>query len=203
MQLMEAGRIDETDIYVDSPLANKVLAVMQQHTNLLAPGVRATIKKKGGFLQAPYVHYITTQEESKDVMYDSSPGIVIASSGMGEGGRIIHHLKHSIDDPRCTVILVSFQAPGSLGARLMEPGPTARISGRDWNKWAEVISLRGFSGHADQRELMELLQPQVEAGARVALVHGEESNLTALQQAIHGVRPEVAVVAERGMTFPI
>lgn len=203
MQLIEAGRIEETPIYVDSPLAHQVLAVMQQHTNLLAPSVRETIRKRAGFLHAPYVHYVTSTEESKDVMYDSTPSIIIASSGMGEGGRIIHHIKNSIDDPRCTVILVSFQAPGSLGARLLEPSPTIRISGRDWNKWAEVVVLRGFSGHADQAELLELLQPQVEADARVVLVHGEENNLSALQQVLNAVRAEAASIAERGVSIPV
>ncbi len=203
IQLIESGRLDRMPIYVDSPLSNKVLAVMENHTNLLHPTIKQDIKEGKPFLHTNYVHYIETPAESRDAMYDATPGVVVASSGMGEGGRIIHHLKQSIDDPRCTIILVSFQTPGSLGARLLEPSPTIRMGGREWNKWADVIALRGFSGHADHEELVSLLHPHIDEGAQVTLVHGEMPALSALETSLNEIRPDCASLAERGVRISL
>src|SRR5262249_28307846 len=84
-------------------------------------------------------------------------------------GRILHHLKRHIDDPRCAVVLVSYQAPGTPGRRLLERGPTVRFLNRDWNKWAEVVHLDGFSGHADQEDLKSYLGPLVGRARAVRL----------------------------------
>jgi metallo-beta-lactamase family protein len=96
-------------------------------------------------------------------------------------------------------VLVSFQTPGSLGARLLEPTPTVRIGGREWNKWADVVALRGFSGHADHHELIHLLQPHIDEGAKATLVHGEEPALHAMHTALNDIHPECSTIAERGM----
>ncbi|HMP15388.1 MAG TPA: MBL fold metallo-hydrolase [Gemmatales bacterium] len=203
IELIETGRLEKTPVYVDSPLANKVLAIMLQHQHILHPSVQKRLKTSRPFLHAEYVRYIESSEESKDIMYDSSPAVIIASSGMGEGGRIIHHLKQNIDDPRATVILVSFQTPGSLGARLLEPGPTIQISRRDYNKWADVIALRGFSGHADHGEMINLLHPHVETGSRVALVHGDLPSMLALKNTLDDIQPNSTVISEKGCTLVI
>lgn len=196
IQLIQTKRLETVPIYVDSPLANQILSIMLNHRHELADEISQN--RREPFLHADYVRYITSVEESKDVMNDSTPSIVVASSGMAEGGRIIHHLKKSIDDPRCTIVLVSYQTPGSLGSRLMQPGPTVRFAGRDWNKWADVDVLRGFSGHADHRELMNLLIPCVETGSRVRLVHGEEPALLALESSLIERFPGAVQIAERG-----
>jgi metallo-beta-lactamase family protein len=108
------------------------------------------------------------------------PCIIVASGGMCDGGRILHHLKHHVDDPRSTVVLVSYQAPHSVGARLLEPRPTVRFHGRTWNKWVDVVSLNGFSGHADQDDFEALLGPAAGMTGRVRLVHGEPEQSEAL-----------------------
>ena len=203
MLLIAHKRLDRLPIIVDSPLSNKILDVVQQHTHLLAPSVRKALPKGKKFLHASYIHYITSVEESKDAMLDDEPGIVIASSGMAEGGRIVHYLKRHIDDPRCSVILVSYQSSGSLGWRLMQPGPTVFFAGREWNKWADVQQLRGFSGHADQSELINQLSPVISAGARVHLVHGEEPAMLALQSALNSIHEGSTHLAERGETTRI
>lgn len=203
VKLIEQGRLQRVPIYVDSPLSNRVLDIMENHIGDLSSEVQQAVKEGRPFLHTDYVHYITTVEESKDVMHDTMPSIVVASSGMGEGGRIVHHLKYAIDDPRCTIVLVSFQTPGSLGYRLMEPGPTVKIQGREWNKWADVVTLRGFSGHADHNELMHLLTPALDSGSHIHLVHGEEKSLSALDAALNNVRSGSTSIAERGQTISI
>lgn len=198
IQLIEQGKLSRVPIYVDSPLSNRVLDIMLNQTGFLSPAVQEMCRNRKPFLHTNYVHYITSVEESKDVMFDASPSVVIASSGMGEGGRIVHHLKQSIDDPRCTVILVSFQSPGSLGARLLEETPIIRFAGRDWNKWADVKVLRGFSGHADHDELLQLIIPAMHGDTRVKLVHGEEPALLAMQQSINEIHARSCTLAEPG-----
>jgi metallo-beta-lactamase family protein len=102
----------------------------------------------------------------------------------------VRHLRHHIDDPRSSVVLVSYQAPHTVGARLLERKPTVRFHGRNWNKWVEVAELNGFSGHADQNDFMALLGPAAAETGRVCLVHGEPVQAEALATCLgkHGFR---------------
>ena len=103
----------------------------------------------------PGVHYVRSPEKSKELCTRREPCIIVASGGMCEAGRVVPHLRHHLDDPRCAVVLVSYQAPHSVGARLLEKRPTVRFHGRTWNKWAEVVELNGFSGHADHDDFLD------------------------------------------------
>src|SRR5262249_52878284 len=102
--------------------------------------------------------------------------------GMCDGGRIMQHLRQHVDDPRSSVMLVSYQSPQSLGAQLLEKRPTVRFHGRTWNKWAEVVRIEGFSGHADQNDFEALLGPAAEQEGKVRLVHGEPDQADALAE---------------------
>src|SRR5262249_58013747 len=100
---------------------------------------------------------------------------------------IVHHLKQSVDDPRASIMLVSSQAPQTVGHRLLERGPTVRIQNRVWNKWAEVYELNGFSGHADQADFLALLGPLAGRVGKVRLVHGEPESAEALADGLRGL----------------
>jgi metallo-beta-lactamase family protein len=126
------------------------------------------------------VRYLVSQDESHEVARSPEPCILVASGGMCDGGRIIHHLRQHIDDPRSAIVLVSYQAPHTLGHRLLERGPTVHFHGRRWNKWIEVVEINGFSGHADQNDFRALLGPAALATSRVRLVHGEVAQSEAL-----------------------
>ncbi len=108
------------------------------------------------------------------------PCVLVASGGMCDGGRILQHLRLHLDDPRTSIVLVSYQAPHSLGAQLLQMRPTVRFHGRNWNKWAEVVSINGFSGHADQDDFLALLGPALGETDKVRLVHGEPPQAEAL-----------------------
>ncbi len=110
--------------------------------------------------------------------------MLVASGGMCEAGRILNHLENNLDDPRNSVVLVSYQAPGSLGRKLMERGPVVHFRGRRWNKWADVVDVNGFSGHADQNDLVNFFRPLVGEEPRVRLVHGEVEQAEALAKAL-------------------
>lgn len=161
---MACGRVPVVPVYVDSPLATDLTEVYGRHRDALRPGAD---------LHGPGVNYLRSTEESEELDERREPCVIVAPGGMCEGGRIVRHLKNHIDDPRCSVVLVSYQAPGTLGRRLLTPGPRVRIHGRSWNRWADVLELPGFSGHPDQQELLAYLEPLAGRVGRVCLVHGE------------------------------
>ena len=175
-QWMAAGLLPRVPLYVDSPLAHEIAIVHDDHAASLAP--EADEIPYAWLVSADDAWYRTTQREAC---------IIIASGGMCEGGRIIQHLKHHIDDPRSSVVLVSYQSPNSLGAQLLLPQPTVRIHGRTCNKWIEVAQINGFSGHADQNDFAALLGGAAATTRHVRLVHGETPQMLALQGQLRGM----------------
>src|SRR5262249_32710858 len=170
-------------IFVDSPLAADVADVYRRHSEGLGD-VEDADQDELDFVDGGRVHYLREAAESRELSRRREPYVVVASGGMCEGGRIVHHLKEHIDVPRCSVVLVSYQAPGTPGRQLLERGPKVRLHGRTWNKWADVIDLNGFSGHADHNDLLDLLSPLVDRVQRVCLVHGEPERAEALREAL-------------------
>lgn len=168
---MTDGILPRLPIYVDSPLAIDISNVYQQHAPLF---------HAGGQPDQPEVHYVRTPEESRDLSLSKETFVLVASGGMCDGGRIIQHLRNHIDDPRTTLVLVSYQAPYSLGSRLLEMKPTVRFHGRTWNKWIDVVQLNGFSGHADHNDFLTLLAPLAGQTRQVRLVHGQLAQAEAL-----------------------
>ncbi len=193
---MGRGDAPEVPVFVDSPLAAHITAVYRRHPNLLPPGVTDT----EAFLGGPHVHYVHDRDESMAVAERSEPYIVIAASGMCDAGRILHHLKRSVDDPRASVVLVSYQAPNTVGARLLERGPTVRIGSRTFNKWSDVHYLNGFSGHADHADFLALLGPLAGRVAKVQLVHGEPQSAAALADGLRAAGFADVAAPERGQT---
>jgi metallo-beta-lactamase family protein len=179
---MERGEIPPVNIYVDSPLATEITGVYRRHPELLPP--HAT--EAEAFLGGPHVHYVRGRDESLALAERNDPYVVVAASGMCDAGRILHHLKRSVDDPRASVILVSYQAPHTVGHRLMEIGPTIQIGRKTFNKWADVHYLNGFSGHADQDDFLAFLTPLAGRVGKVRLVHGEPDSAAALAEALRG-----------------
>jgi metallo-beta-lactamase family protein len=180
-------RIPAIPVYVDSPLACEVAEVYRAHPNSLAPEIAQALREGHGLLGGDGVTYIREFEESALLATRPGPAVIIASSGMCDAGRIQHHLKQLVDDPRCTIVLVSYQAQGTVGRKLLEPKPTVRFQGRDWNKWIEVIHLDGFSGHADKDDFTAYLQPLAGKVGKVRLIHGERDQAEALAETLRGL----------------
>ena len=169
--LMAAGRLPEVPIWVDSPMAVDATRVFREHvaehdfTEARLEGVAAA-------LVAPSVHMARSADESKAINSRSGPGIIIASSGMMTGGRILHHLANRLPDPKTTVLIAGFQAIGTRGRSLVDGARTLRIHGRDVPVRAAVRRVEALSGHADRRELVRWLAG-MPAPKRTFLVHGE------------------------------
>jgi metallo-beta-lactamase family protein len=171
---MLSGELPPVPIYVDSPLAADIADVYRRHEGCLARPPENGNGTGGG------VQHVRTRDDSRELSRKRDPCVLVASGGMCQGGRILYHLQHHIDDPRCTVVLVSYQALQSLGRRLLERGPTVHFMGRRWNKWAEIVELTGFSGHADHDDFLAALAPLAGRTRQVRLVHGEPAQAEVL-----------------------
>ncbi len=186
-QLMTAGQLPDLPIYVDSPLASDATEVFRQHPECFDDETARLLKEDPDLFGGRRVHYVRSVEESKALNGRREPCVIIASSGMCEAGRILHHLAHNIEDPRTTVALVGFQAADTLGRRLAEHQPEVRILNRTYRPRAEVVTLSGFSSHADQNDLLRDLQPLLGRTKRVRLVHGEPERAEALAAALRSL----------------
>ncbi len=185
-RLYHEGDLPEIPVFVDSPLAVDVTAVFRSHPECFD---EETLKRLGqdpdhdvfGFRR---LRYIRQAEKSKELNSLHGPMVIISASGMCEAGRIQHHLKNNLADPRNTVLIVGWQAPNTLGRRLVEQQPVVKIFGEEYNLRAQVVTLNGFSGHADQPYLLEWVRALRQPPERIFLVHGEPDGLTALAAAL-------------------
>src|SRR4029079_19274359 len=170
---LREGKIPHVPLFVDSPLASEVAEVYRAHPNSLSPEIAQALREGHGLLGGDGVTYVRGFEQSALLATRSGPAVIIAASGMCDAGRIQQHLKQLVDDPRCTIVLVSYQAHGTVGRKRMETKPTVRFQGRDWNKWIEVIHLDGFSGHADRDDFAAYLSPLVGKVGTGRLIKGK------------------------------
>jgi metallo-beta-lactamase family protein len=200
---IRSGEIPRLPLYVDSPLAADIAEVYRRHPEALSEAEVQHLAEDPDFLGGPLVHYVRSFEESMRIAERQGPHVVVAASGMCEAGRIVHHLKHHIDDPRCSVVLVSYQASGTPGRRMLERGPTVRFLGREWNKWAEIVHLDGFSGHADQEDFLAYLTPLAGKVDRVCLVHGDDERAGALAEALCHAGFDDVILPEVGQRVPL
>ncbi len=172
-QLMNAKRIPSIPMFVDSPLAINVTEVYRKHTELYDQEAQKFLDDK----QAPFdfsrLKYIREASESKKLNDLHGPVVILASSGMMEAGRVLHHLRNNIEDPRNTILITGFQAPYTLGRKILDHQREVPIFGEPMALRAEVVSLEELSGHADQHELIEWMRPFAKGLKKVFLVHGE------------------------------
>jgi metallo-beta-lactamase family protein len=168
---------------VDSPLAVNVTEVFRLHPECYDDELNEFIRS--GRNRDPFgfhrLTYVRATEKSKELNFLREPAIIISASGMCEAGRILHHLKNNIEDPRNTVLIVGWQAPHTLGRRLVERRPLVKIFGEEYSLKARVETINGFSAHADRTGLLHYAQQLGGDLIRKAfVVHGEEPSSLAL-----------------------
>lgn len=173
-QLIHSGEIDPLPIYVDSPLSTKATAIVAAHRDLYDAETRAMLDAGHNPFFFPGVHSIADVEESME-LNELRHGIIISASGMCEGGRVLHHLKVTVGNPEDTVLIVGFQAQGTLGRKLLEGYEYVKIFGMRHRVNCRVHHVDGLSAHADSQELVEHLEPLAPHTGQVFVVHGEES----------------------------
>lgn len=172
-QLFHEGALPRVKIFVDSPLAISATKAYRDHPECYDAETRAMLEESGSVFGFELVTYTRSTEESMRINTYDEPCIVIAASGMCEGGRILHHLKHGITKPENTILIVGYQAEHTLGRRLVDRVPKVKIYGREYRLRAQVKKMNGFSAHADRDELATYIK-QIPGLRRVHVVHGEE-----------------------------
>jgi len=181
-KLYNEKRLPEIPVYVDSPMADKITQVFNESTQYMDDDFHELKNQVGEVMRPSWVKFTSSVAESKAVTASKDPCIVIAASGMCEYGRILHHLKHGIENPDNTVVIVGFQAAHTLGRRLVEKQEEVKIFGDLFQRRAEVKVLNAFSAHADRHDLIEYVR-QVKP-KKVCLVHGEQDQREALAKAL-------------------
>ncbi|MEE8541085.1 MAG: MBL fold metallo-hydrolase [Desulfobacterales bacterium] len=193
-ELYDANQVAKLPIYIDSPLATRITRVFGEHPEVYDKETHATFLEKGDNPFAlDQIHFVASVEESMALNREERPHIVISASGMCEAGRILHHLRYKIHNPKHTLLLVGYMARHTLGRRIMEQGlayenkgrrgdpPIMRFLNKDYPLRAHVAKLDGFSAHADRNELLKFLKTSNLQIQKIALVHGEEDQSLSLQ----------------------
>jgi metallo-beta-lactamase family protein len=185
-KLHSDGRIPDLPIFVDSPLATRTTDIFRLHLELYDADVREFLLTDDdndpfGFGRLQYTMAVA---QSKALNSLKVPAIIISASGMLEGGRILHHLRNRISDSRNTILITGWQAPNTLGRRLVEGEQTVRIYGEEYPLRARVETLTGFSGHADREGLLAFVRNMNNRPRHTFVVHGEEESSASLAQAL-------------------
>ena len=171
--LIESGQIPRIPVFCDSPMAIKAVEIFLKHDEEYSEETRAMIRNYGSPLTWPGFIFASTPEESKKINANSVPAVIISSSGMATGGRILHHLAQRLPDPRNLVLFIGFQAPGTRGFAIKSGTEEIKIFGDFVPICAQVAALEQFSDHADPPELLEWLRTFRNRPATTYLVHGE------------------------------
>jgi metallo-beta-lactamase family protein len=202
-ELVNQNRIPRIPLFVDSPLAVNVTEAFRKNSDYFDDETKAYLQNNGDPFGFRMLTYVREASESKKLNDLRGPMLVISASGMCEAGRILHHLRNNIEDPRNTVLITGFQAENTLGRKLVEKWPEVNIFGEPMRVRAEVASLLELSGHADQRELLEWLAPITPGLKKIFLVHGEPPAQQALAKLIEDRYQVPVAIPARGESFEL
>ncbi len=200
-ELFHDGQLPKIPIFVDSPLATRLTRIFRRYDETLDEDVQSSIRAGDrdvfGFQTLTYVG---SQQQSIALNDHQGPCMIISASGMCEGGRVVHHLKHSVSDERNTICLMGYQAPHTLGRQIAERRSTVRIFDREIPLRAHVEQLNGLSAHADVTDFKWWFEESTKTGhsfRKVFLVHGEPESAAALSQTIADYCDEPPVIPEQ------
>jgi metallo-beta-lactamase family protein len=203
-ELVKEGRIAPLPIYIDSPLALRATEIFRRHPECYDDETYRTLTQEGDPFIARYIHYVSSVQESQKLNALKGPCIIISASGMCEGGRILHHLKHSIEDEANIVAIVGFQAEHTLGRKLVEGWDTVPIFGKPVRRRARVVTFNGLSAHADREDLLAYVRAITPLPSNIFVVHGEDRQAYSLAAAITAEHSNVTVtVPELGKTYEV
>ncbi|MCK6619074.1 MAG: MBL fold metallo-hydrolase [Calditrichaceae bacterium] len=202
-ELEEQGQIPPLPIYIDSPMAIDATKIFEQRLADLDLTSRVQVLEGKKLFRPQRLHICKSQAESKAINQIGSRAIIISSSGMATGGRILHHLAQRLPHPQNTILFIGFQAEGTRGRALLEGSPTVKIHGQYVPVNAKVESISGFSGHADYNELLAWLMGFNKAPENIFLVHGEPEASQALAEKIRQQFGWKVTIPEHGQGFEL
>ena len=199
--LVREGRLYNIHVYLDSPLAEEAIKVYLAHPECFDDEARRLFSIRD-FENSLKLHFVGTVKESMALNNIKSGIIVIAGSGMCEGGRIKHHLKHNLWRPECCVIFVGFQGKGTLGRKIVDGAKSVYILGEEIAVRTSICTINGFSAHADQAELIEWLS-DLQTSPEVFIVHGEEDMEISFGELVKEKYGFTTHIPEKGEVFEI
>lgn len=202
-ELIQANAIPRFPIFVDSPLAVNVTEVFRSHPELYDEEARVFLANHGDPFGFQLLTYVRDVNQSKALNDLHGPFMIVSASGMCEGGRVLHHLKNNIGDPRNTVLLAGYQAENTLGRKIEEQWDEVPIFGEPMRLRAEVQKLDALSGHADRDEMLAWMKPIAAGLKKVFLVHGEPEQQGAFAKAIQERYRLDVLAPERGQSFDL
>ena len=183
-ELMQAGQLPAIPVFCDSPMAIKAVEIFMKHTEEYSEDTRRLVGQHGSPLTWPGFTFASTAEQSKRINAVKTPSIIVSSSGMVTGGRILHHLAQRLPDPKTTVVFIGFQAPGTRGFTIKSGAREVKIFGDVVPIRAQVAALEQFSDHADTPELLQWLRTFPRKPPATYLVHGEPAAASQLRDTI-------------------
>jgi metallo-beta-lactamase family protein len=179
-ELFALHKVRPIPVYVDSPLATRLTEVHRDHPDAYTSQARSLMDKDPLYFGSKYVEFCATWDDSRRLNYLNGPMVIIASSGMCEAGRIRHHLRHVVTDPDNAIVIVSYQAEGTLGRQIADGVERLQIFDQWYDLNAAVYVLDGFSGHADRNDLAWWFEQTGGNIEQAFLVHGEPEGIDAL-----------------------
>ena len=182
--IKEYETLMKAPVYVDSPLAISATEIFKENTELFDEETQNIIKSGDNPLDFPGLQFTRTADESKALNETGIPSIIISASGMCEVGRIKHHLKHNIWNPKSTILFVGYQAPGTLGRTIVDGAEKVKIFGEEFSVKARIEYIEGYSGHADQEWLLNFVYSFIKKPKHIFLVHGEPNGQLVLKDKI-------------------
>jgi metallo-beta-lactamase family protein len=201
-QHFNAGEIPRVPIFVDSPLAIDATDVFRLHLECFDDETHKLLLTHQDPFGFGELEYTRTVEQSRALNDLKTPAIIISASGMCEAGRILHHLKHNIEDARNTILFVGYQAENTLGRRLVDGVKRVKVFGDEFTVRAQVVRLEGFSAHADRRELFEWVKATRASLRGVFVVHGDEARTLAFVEMVRTLGLE-AIAPVPGQTIEV
>ena len=193
-ELVQEKRIPPIPIFIDSPLASKATQVFRRHPECFDEETYKTFTSQKDIFGAKYIHYVGSVQESQRLNDRPGPCVIIAASGMCEGGRIIHHLKHGIQNEANIIAMVGFQAEHTLGRKLIEEWDTVPIFGRPTPRRAQIVRFNGLSAHGDRHDLLDFVYRLNPKPRKIFVVHGEERQSFSLATALREEYPKMDIV---------
>ncbi len=182
--MLEHRRIPEILVFLDSPLAIKITEVFKRYPHLYSEDIQKKFQEHRHLFDFKHLKMTQTVEESKSINDVKPPKVILAGSGMMTGGRVLHHAERYLSDPRSILLIVGWQSPGSIGRRLIDKAPEVKIHGRIIPVKAEVRTIDGYSAHADEEELKDVIAKTHDSLEQVFVVQGEQAASLSLVQVV-------------------
>lgn len=195
-ELTENARIPKAPVFIDSPLAIKLIAIYKKYSDdpdYFDKEAIELFRQGDEIFNFPGLKFTLTTQQSKEINDAPSPKIIIAGSGMSEGGRMIHHEYRYLEDPKSMILFISYQAPGSLGRRILDGERVVKIFGEEIVVQCKVAQIGGYSAHGDQAKLLSWIRPRKAVIKKLFLVQSEDDAATVFSAK---VRDELAIKAE-------